>query len=97
MPTRAPIGAGDGFLVARRVPLGVLLDLVATFLDALEAEFDLFVEPPERKNAGETAISRPPTSLCSKPSLHRSTSACALIPSDVICSAERSGRSGRRS
>jgi hypothetical protein len=54
----ATIGAGDGFLVARRVPLGVLLDLVATFLDALEAEFDLFVEPPEKKNAGEAASSR---------------------------------------
>ncbi len=49
----APIAAGDGFLVARRVPLGVLLDLVATFLDALEAEFDLFVELPKRKDAGE--------------------------------------------
>jgi hypothetical protein len=50
----APIRAGDGFLVARRVPLGVLLDLVATFLDALEAEFDLFVELPKRKDAGES-------------------------------------------
>jgi len=49
----APISAGDGFLVARRVPLGVLLDLVATFLDALEAEFDLFVELPKRKDAGK--------------------------------------------
>jgi hypothetical protein len=54
----APIGAGDGFLVAARVPLGVLLDLVATFLDALEAEFDLFVEPA-RKSAGEPAASPP--------------------------------------
>jgi hypothetical protein len=55
----APIGAGDGFMVARRVPLGVLLDLVATFLDALEAEFDLFVEPAQRKSAGEHAASPP--------------------------------------
>jgi hypothetical protein len=54
----APIRAGDGFLVARRVPLGVLLDLVATFLDALEAEFDLFVELPKRKDAGK-AENRP--------------------------------------
>ncbi len=54
-----PIGAGDGFLIARRVPLGVLLDLVATFLDALEAEFDLFVEPTERKSADEAAASPP--------------------------------------
>ncbi len=55
----APIGAGDGFMVARRVPLGVLLDLVATFLDALEAEFDLFVDLAECKSAGETAQSPP--------------------------------------
>lgn len=40
----APIAPNDGFLVARRVPLGVLLDLVAAFLDALEAQFDLFLE-----------------------------------------------------
>jgi hypothetical protein len=55
----APIQASDSFMVARQVPLGVLLDLVATFLDALEAEFDLFVEPAERKSAGE-AVQSPP-------------------------------------
>jgi len=40
----ATIAADESFLVARRAPLGVLLDLVATFLDALEAVFDLFAE-----------------------------------------------------
>jgi hypothetical protein len=55
----ARIVAGDSFMVARRVPLGVLLDLVATFLDALEAEFDLFMEPAEKKSAGEAATSPP--------------------------------------
>jgi hypothetical protein len=55
----APIQASDSFLVARRVPLGVLLDLVATFLDALEAEFDLFVEPATSKSASEAAQSPP--------------------------------------
>lgn len=39
----APLVAGENFLVARRIPLGPLLDLVATFLDTLEAEYDLFV------------------------------------------------------
>ena len=34
--------AGENFLVARRIPLGSLLDLVAQFLDTLEAEYDLF-------------------------------------------------------
>jgi hypothetical protein len=38
----APIAADERFLVAKRAPLGVLLDLAAAFLDALEAEFDLF-------------------------------------------------------
>ncbi len=28
--------------MAKRAPLGTLLDLAAAFLDALEAEFDLF-------------------------------------------------------
>jgi hypothetical protein len=42
----APIGADDRFLVARRIPLGVLLDLAAAFLDTLDAEFDLFLEVP---------------------------------------------------
>jgi len=54
----APIAAGEGFLVARRVPLAVLLDLVASFLDALDAEFDLFAQPP--KENGQ--VSDPPAS-----------------------------------
>lgn len=32
----------DDFLVARRMPLGVLLDLSATFLEALEAQYELY-------------------------------------------------------
>ena len=36
------IAANENFLVAKRAPLGTLLDLAAAFLDALEAEFDLF-------------------------------------------------------
>jgi hypothetical protein len=36
------ISADENFLVARRAPLGTLLDLAAAFLDALETEFDLF-------------------------------------------------------
>lgn len=42
LPDTAPVAADESFLVARRVELGGLLDLVAAFLDALEAEFDLF-------------------------------------------------------
>jgi len=55
----APIAATDSFLVAKRAPLGVLLDLVASFLDALEAEFELF---PALENENGQALS-PPASL----------------------------------
>ena len=43
----APLVAGENFLVARRIPLGALLDLVAKFLDTLEAEYDLFFKYEE--------------------------------------------------
>lgn len=39
----------DNFLVAQRVTLGPLLDMVAAFLDALDSQYDLFVEPPRGK------------------------------------------------
>jgi hypothetical protein len=55
----APIAANEAFLVAKRAPLGVLLDLVASFLDALEADFDLF---PTFENENGRGL-RPPTSL----------------------------------
>jgi len=34
----------DNFLVAKRITLGPLLDMASSFLDALDAQFDLFVE-----------------------------------------------------
>jgi hypothetical protein len=43
IPDSGALAANENFLVARRIPLGSLLDLVAAFLDALEAEYDLFV------------------------------------------------------
>ena len=55
----APIAANEAFLVAKRAPLGVVLDLVASFLDALEAEFDLF---PALENENGRGLS-PPASL----------------------------------
>ena len=55
----APIAANEAFLVAKRAPLGVLLDLAASFLDALEAEFDLF---PALENENGRGL-RPPASL----------------------------------
>jgi hypothetical protein len=55
----APIAATEGFLVAKRAPLGVLLDLVASFLDALEAEFELF---PALENENGRDLT-PPASL----------------------------------
>ncbi|MGI9403560.1 MAG: hypothetical protein ACR2OF_03495 [Hyphomicrobium sp.] len=38
----SPIKVDDEFLVARRLRLGALLDLVSAFLDALEVEYNLF-------------------------------------------------------
>ena len=34
----------DSFLVAKRIALGPLLDMAATFLDALDVQYELFVE-----------------------------------------------------
>ena len=34
----------DNFLVAKRIALGPLLDMAAAFLDALDAQYDLFLE-----------------------------------------------------
>jgi hypothetical protein len=48
----SPLTVNDDLLVARRFRLGLLLDLVSTFLNALEGEYDLFVEI---KNNGEPA------------------------------------------
>ena len=48
---------GEDYLVAGRIHLGTLLDLVATFLDTLDLLFDLYDEPragalpPETKDA----------------------------------------------
>lgn len=52
----SPIAANENFLVARRIPLGVLLDLVAAFLDSLESVFDLFSQDEQ---GGEPALSLP--------------------------------------
>lgn len=59
----APICVDETFLVARRVPLGVLLDLVATFLDALEGEFELFAEPPRQREQAREQASGPPAAV----------------------------------
>lgn len=40
----------EDLLIAGRMPLGTLLDLIATFLDTLETHYELY-DPPERKAA----------------------------------------------
>jgi hypothetical protein len=40
---------GEDYLVAGRIRLGTLLDLVATFLDTLDLLYDLYGEPAERE------------------------------------------------
>ncbi|MBU1213038.1 MAG: hypothetical protein KJ587_17475 [Alphaproteobacteria bacterium] len=49
---------GDEFLVAAKVPLGVCLDLVAEFLDALDMAFDLYPED-ERSPVSTVSASGP--------------------------------------
>jgi hypothetical protein len=40
----ADLAIDDNFLVAKRMALGPLLDMAAAFLDALDVQYDLFVE-----------------------------------------------------
>jgi hypothetical protein len=56
---------GEDYLVAGRIRLGTLLDLVATFLDSLDLIYNLYGEPPEPEvmspgapNAGTAETSR---------------------------------------
>lgn len=44
----AELPVTEDLLVAGRMPLGTLLDLIATFLDTLETHYELY-DPPERK------------------------------------------------
>jgi hypothetical protein len=45
----ADLTIDDNFLVAKRIALGPLLDMAAAFLDALDSQYELFVEAePER-------------------------------------------------
>ena len=37
----------DNFLVAKRVTLGPLMDMAAAFLDALDTQYELFIEDPQ--------------------------------------------------
>jgi hypothetical protein len=43
----AELTIGDNFLIAKRIALGPLLDMTAAFLDALDAQYELFVEQGE--------------------------------------------------
>lgn len=43
----APLTVNDDFLVASRVPLGVVLDLISEFVEALETQFELYPDEPD--------------------------------------------------
>lgn len=43
----ADIAVGESFLIAKRIAAGALMDLAATFLDALELHYDLFLDENE--------------------------------------------------
>lgn len=44
--TANQLAIDDNFLVAKRLTLGPLMDMAAAFLDALDTQYDLFVEAP---------------------------------------------------
>jgi hypothetical protein len=49
------LGVSEDYLVAGRIRLGTLLDLVATFLDTLDLLYDLYEEPAVAGNASTVA------------------------------------------
>ncbi len=55
MPEGKALTIDADFLVAGRVPLGPLVDMIVALIDALEAEYDLYCEA-EEDEAGEAAV-----------------------------------------
>jgi len=55
----ASLTVTEQFLVAGKMQLGPLLDLIAMFLDTLETHFELYDQP---QRSGATAVLRTPTS-----------------------------------
>jgi hypothetical protein len=49
------LAIGEDYLIAGRIRLGTLLDLVATFLDTLDLLFDLYADEADGSRAPETA------------------------------------------
>lgn len=61
IPGPAPVNFDETFLVAKKIPLGVIMDLAAAFLDALEAEYDLFgMADDERPSPAATTLTFAP-------------------------------------
>ncbi len=58
----AKLPVTEDLRVAGRMPLGTLLDLIATFLDTLETHYELY-DPPERRKAKITTIGASPGAL----------------------------------
>jgi hypothetical protein len=51
------LAVSEDYLIAARIRLGTLLDLVATFLDTLDLVFDLHAEPAEALQVGGSGSS----------------------------------------
>lgn len=58
----AKLPVTEDLLVAGRMPLGTLLDLIATFLDTLETHYELY-DPPERTKAKVPTVGTAPSAL----------------------------------
>jgi hypothetical protein len=56
----AQLAVSEDYLVAGRIRLGTLLDLIATFLDTLDSQFDLY---PEETAAGSGTLAQEAAAL----------------------------------
>jgi len=55
LPADETLAFGDTFLVSGLVPLGVVMDLVAEFLDALEIHYELYPDADEGEAGAQAA------------------------------------------
>lgn len=56
--TPSELTVDEQFLVAKRLALGPLMDMAAAFLDALDTQYDLFVEERDDKKKTKTLAGR---------------------------------------
>lgn len=84
-PPPLPRPVGEGFLLARRIELGLLMDLLARFLDTLDTIFELYPPPPapdEPAPVAEAAIPAEAAAAEDAGGLRSAASADATAPAE---------------